>query len=116
MCFQRLSDPEILEAMACSEALSLAADLACQSLVISTDCAATVMNIQGNHLGASSVIIREIKRKMGDFACVQIIHEKRELNVEAHNMSKAATTLEVGRHVWWSERPDFICILPNILS
>lgn len=30
--------PEILDAMACSEAFSLAADIACQRLVISTDC------------------------------------------------------------------------------
>ena len=44
------------------------------------------------------------------FTSVDYIHEKREMNLEAHKLSKAATTLAFGRHIWLSILPDIICI------
>lgn len=110
-----VSDPEILEALACSEGLSLAADLLCGRLVVSTDCIATVKHVQGDYIGKSGMIIKEIRRTMKDFEAVQIIHEKRELNEEAHALAKAAVSLDFGRHVWLSERPGITCMPLNIV-
>lgn len=50
------------------------------------------------------------------FDSVQVVHENRNVNIEAHSLAKAATTLDRGRHVWLLGRPDMICIPENILS
>jgi hypothetical protein len=49
--------PEILEAMACNEALSLAMDLACNNVIVSTDCIATVNHLKEEYMGKSAVIM-----------------------------------------------------------
>ena len=62
--FEDLVDPEILEAMACLEALSLAVDLGCQRFVVDTDCMATITHLKGEYKGPSAVTIQDIKQKM----------------------------------------------------
>lgn len=59
-----LIDPEVLEAMATNEGLSLASDLACNNAVIATDCITTVSHMNEGYLGNSAAIIQEIKRRM----------------------------------------------------
>ena len=105
-----VTDPEILEAMACCEGLSLALDLNLQQVQISTDCSATVKHIGEAYLGPSKVIMDEIKMKKNMFQTMEIIHEKRECNVEAHVLAKAATSLPCGRHLWLTGTPEIICI------
>lgn len=107
---ENVTDPEILEALACSEGLSLALDLNLQKVQISTDCAATVKHIGEAYLGPSKVIMEEIKMKKNMFQTMEIIHEKRECNFEAHVLAKAATSLPCGRHLWLTGTPEIICI------
>ena len=113
--FQDLVDPEILEAMASLEALSLATDLDCQRIVVATDCMATITHLKGEYNGPSAVMIQDIKQRMqAFFMSVDYVHEKREMNLEAHKLSKAAITLPFGRHIWLSILHDIICILELI--
>ena len=85
-------------------------------LVIATDCASTVKHVKEIYKGPSKVINREINLKCAGFASVQITHENRSLNVEAHMLARATTTLVFGRPVCLSVRPDFIVIPSNILT
>ena len=103
-------DPEILEAMASLETLFLAADLGCQRIVVATNCMATITHLKGEYKGPSAVTIQDIKQRMQDFTSVDYIHEKREMNLEAHKLSKAATTLPFRHPIWLSILPDVICI------
>ena len=112
--FEDLVDPEILEAMASLETLFLAADLGCQRIVVATNCMATITHLKCEYKGPSAVTIQDIKQRMQDFTSVDFIHEKREMNVEAHKLSKAAITLPFGRHIWLSILHDIICILELI--
>lgn len=106
--FQEMVDPEVLEALAGMEALSLAADLGCQRVVVATDCMATITHLECDYRGPSAATIQDIKGRRHDFASVVFIHEKRELNLEAHKLSKASTTLAFGRHVWLSVLPNYL--------
>ena len=64
----------------------------------------------------SVVTIQDIEQRMQDFISVDSIHEKREMNLEAHKLSKAATTLPFGRHIWPSILPNASCILELIVT
>ena len=108
--------PEVLEAMAANEALSLAKDLACTRIVVATDCLNTVIHLKSDYLGASKAIIFELRRSLKDFASADVLHEKRDSNLEAHSLAKAALSLPFGRHVWLAVKPNFICIPDNIPS
>lgn len=112
----KIIDPEILEAMATNEALSLALDLTCNMVIITTDCMATVNHLRDVLLGPSAAIIHEIKSHMKSFALVEVVHGERSMNIEAHTLAKAATTLPHGQHVWLVNRPVIIYISENILA
>lgn len=110
MVTDNITEPETLEAMACSEGLSLALDMNLQHVQISTDCVATVKHANEAFLGPSKVIVDEIKAKLQLFPYSVLIHEKRECNIEAHVLAKAATSLACGRHLWLTGTPGIICI------
>ena len=55
--------------MATSKGMSLALDLACNNIVIATDCSATVKHIKEAYLGTSAVTIHEIK-KVHPIVCI----------------------------------------------
>lgn len=98
--------PETLEALDCSEGLSLAPDINLQKVQISTDCMATVNHIGDPFLGPSKVIMEEIKMKLQVLPESDVIHERRDHNFEAHVVAKVATTLGPGRHLWLTGTPD----------
>jgi hypothetical protein len=52
----------------------------------------------------------------GSFASVRFIHEGREHIVEAHNLAKACTSLEPGRHLWLLDPSSFVPIPVSILN
>lgn len=110
MVVDDLTNPEALEAMACSEGLSLALDLNLQKVLVATDCVATVKHIEEAYLGPSKVIVEEIKTKLQMFPSAEVVHENRDFNHEAHVLAKAATSLACGRHLWLTGTPDIICI------
>jgi hypothetical protein len=43
-------------------------------------------------------------------------HERREANGEAHRLARSATSLGVGRHVWFTDMPCHLGILVNIMN
>ena len=96
-----MTNPEILEAEACSEGLSLALDLNVQKVQIVTDCLATVKHVTELYMGSSKVVVEEIKTKLRMFT---------SSGLEAHALAKAATSLARGRHLWLTGTPDIICI------
>ena len=57
-------DPEILEAVACNEALCLSLDLNVHNIQVSTDCIAMGKHIVGKYLRPSEAIIDGIKMKL----------------------------------------------------
>lgn len=71
---------ETLEAMAFREALALASDLYINKVQVVTDCLATINHLRGLYLGQSAAIISDIRKKMKEFAAVQLSHERREKN------------------------------------
>ena len=59
-----LVDPQVLEVMVCSEALSLEADISCDHVVMATDCLTTLKKLHGSYRGVFGAIIQYIRRKM----------------------------------------------------
>jgi ribonuclease HI len=60
-----LSDPATLEAMACREAMMLAAVFQLQRFVVASDCLQVINNIKGTYDGTYSLIIKEIRARQG---------------------------------------------------
>ena len=79
--------------------MALTKDLHCRKIVVATDCQGTMNNLRGETLGAAKTIIFEVKKRMQEFVSAEILHEKRDFNVEAHSLAKAPTSLNFGRHV-----------------
>lgn len=48
--------------------------------------------------------------KFKDFEDVSSRHEKREMNSEAHDLARASSSFDSGRHIWLLNLPDFIRI------
>ena len=105
-----ITDPGTLEALACREAIALAQDLSLDRVVVSSDCLEVIRSMKSANLGRFSTILKEIKASTSGFSVVSFIHEKRELNREAHSLARGSTSLNVGRHIWLLETPDTICI------
>lgn len=76
----------------------MASDLCLQKVQLATDLLSNCKNLQGVYLGLNSVIIGDIKEKQREFVEARITHEQRDHNYEAHNLAKAAVTLNFGRH------------------
>ena len=104
-----ITNPEMLEAMACREGMSLVADLYFQSFKLVSDCINVVRSLEGEGLGPYRKIVREIKARVTNFREVQFVHEGRMTNMDAHNLARSSLTLDSGRHVWFLDPPDGVC-------
>lgn len=109
-----LTEPDILEAAACREGLSLADDLNLQRVHIACDSKSVVDGISKLNKGPYSSIIREVEQRRTMFDQVLIRHEKREFNDEAHRLVKAASSLPLGRHVFYE--PPTCTHIPLIIQ
>ena len=108
--YQGLIDPSVLEATTCSEGLALTADMNIQRIHIASNYQEVIKGISNPNLRPYSVVLKEIETGRNQFWKVQFHHERREFNGEAHSLAKAVTSLRLGRHVWFQNPPDFICI------
>ncbi|KAE8801264.1 hypothetical protein D1007_23159 [Hordeum vulgare] len=109
-------DPEVLEAHACREAMALAEDMMVPRVRIASDCVRVVEELKEQvHQGAHCMILNDIQGRMSSFSSCVLIHEYRNSNNEAHNLARMATTLDPGRHVWFDQPPDNLCIPQNIM-
>ena len=116
ICFEGVSDPASLEALACREALALAPDLMQTQVVVASNCKEVVSNISEGNGGTHAHIIREIKQMESEFQSCSFIFECRTTNIEAHSLAKYALSLSNGRHVWLLQPPNLRCIPQNILE
>ena len=106
MVFEGLTHPGCLEAIACREALALAADLHVGSVMVASDCLEVITGLQQQNLGLFSSVLREIKTDASRRGGVFFRHEGRGSNGEAHSLARLATSLPPGRHVWFSNPPE----------
>jgi hypothetical protein len=108
--FHGLVDPEILEALAVREGLNLAQDLKLPRMMIASDCLRVVNALHEANLGVYSHIISEIQFGARGFVEAMFSHEGRSSNKEAHNLAQLVLSLQVGRHVWFINPPEGVCI------
>jgi hypothetical protein len=95
-----ITDPSVLETLACREALALAEDLALSRILIASDCKTFVSDIATGPWGKYGAIISEIKDWSSTFQDCTFVHEGRASNFKAHNLARFNTSLGVGHHVW----------------
>jgi hypothetical protein len=100
MIFDGITDPAVLETLACREALALAEDLMLSSLYVASDCKQVVKDIHGGSHGRYGAIISEINHRSTIFQECSFVFESRASNFEAHNLAKHSLALGVGRHLW----------------
>ena len=62
------------------------------------------------------MILDEIRDRVNDFVKVTFWFEVREANFEAHALSKAASSLPEGRHMWLGIPPNITCILDVLIN
>jgi ribonuclease HI len=67
---EEFTDPEVLEAMACREGLSLAADLLLARFRVASDCRNVIKSLEGEEWGVYGHIVKEVKARAGDFQTV----------------------------------------------
>jgi hypothetical protein len=108
-----ISDPSILEAMACREALALA-DLNLSRVAVASDCLGVITNLDQPFAGSYCMILKEIKETTKSFDIISFKHENRLSNSEAHVMARSVVASSVGRRVWLVKPPDGLCIPLNI--
>jgi hypothetical protein len=96
----RVTDPSILESIACREALSLVADLGLSRLYVASDCKQVVEDIANGSFGTYGSIIKEIKIRSDHFEEYKFVFEGRASNFEAHNLARHVLNLEGGRYIW----------------
>ena len=82
----RITEPEIAEAMACREGLALAADLLLTSLRLASDCVNAIRSMEGRNMSPYGQIVKEIQIRAHDFLLVDFVHENRKSNVDAHTL------------------------------
>lgn len=115
MVFDGITDPVVLEAMACREAMVIAEDLAAVKVVFVSDCLGVVNDINlALCSGKHGMIVKEILARRSKFQESVFSHERREANGEAHRLARTALSLAPGRHVWLCNPPSDFCIPMNI--
>ena len=112
--FHGINDPVTLETFTCREALALAEDLAVQNMCVASDCQEVVNDINRGTGGPNAALIHEIMLRCNSFNSYSLIHERRNHNYEAHNLTKFACNLDVGRHVWLGNHHDKTLVPMNI--
>ena len=103
-----LSDPETLEALACSEALTLAHDVDIRWSCIASQYAAVVHDISEGNIGKYGTMNIEISRRRSTLEHVEFKHEMRESNWEAHRYCKRLASVILRWHIWLLHPPDFV--------
>lgn len=80
MTFSGHSDPAMLEAMACREALVLAEDLGKHMVHVALDFLEIINNLKRDFIGSYSFVPMKIKRRAGQFESASFKHENMSSN------------------------------------
>jgi ribonuclease HI len=113
--FDGLDDPETLEALAVREGMHLAKDLNLPRLKVASDCLGVVKSLREHNLGVYSHIISDISMCASEFSETSFVHESRTFNKEANDLARFVVSLPLGRHVWFVNPPEGVCI-PRFLN
>jgi ribonuclease HI len=106
---QGISDPEVLEALACREGLALTSDLLLTNFRVASDCLNVIKSLESAGWGCYGHIVQEIKARAGDFINAQFVHEGRVSNGDAHRLARGSISRDIGRHVWFLAPPEGVC-------
>ncbi|KAE8785453.1 hypothetical protein D1007_40801 [Hordeum vulgare] len=104
--FHGLTDPLILETLACRGAQALGRDLLLQKITVASDCLNAIQDINSRSEGVTGPIIKEILDGNSDFQHILFTHEGRLSNMEAHHLARYALHFGKGCHVWLLEPFD----------
>ncbi|KAE8766689.1 hypothetical protein D1007_62058 [Hordeum vulgare] len=113
LVFHGLTDPHILETLACREAQALAQDLLLQHIVVASDCLTAVRDINSGTHGITGQIVEEVIDGISNFQHISFVHEGRVSNREAHLLAKHALHLGEGRHMWLPQ-PSDLHVIPEL--
>jgi hypothetical protein len=108
-------DPEVMESIACREGMTLAVDLRADSFRLISDCLNVVKSIRQGDLGIYGQVIREINERKTAFSSVEFVHEHRDSNTDAYRIARSSIHTEVGRHLWFLNSPNGVCVICAIL-
>ena len=98
--YEGVIDPTVLETFSCREGLALAEDLDVHDVVLASDCEGVVNDINWGTSGPNAAITHEIIARSSGFSSCKFIFERRNFNLEVHNLAKYAYNLGIGRDVW----------------
>ena len=76
---------------------------------MASDCANAVRGMAGSTSSVYGHIVKELKEGAATFQMMEIVHERREANSDAHTLARSTLLSSTGRHVWFCELPDGIC-------
>ena len=110
-----ITDPAVLEAIACWEALALAQDLQIQRITAASDWLSVINAMSTLYSGSFSVVLDEVKADASRLAEVSFRHKNRASNSEAHRLARFAVSGCAGRQVWFTQPPDGLCIPVQVL-
>jgi hypothetical protein len=94
--FNGITDPSMLETLACQEALALAEDLNLDRAFIVSDCKTAVDDIKDGTLGRNESIIAELKSRSTLLQKCSFTFESRGSNFEAYNLARHMISWGVG--------------------
>lgn len=114
--YEGITDPTLLETLACQEAMALAEDLGVQKIHVASDCEGVVKDIRQELGGLHGAIIKEVNARTDTFISYNFIHECGMLNFEAHNLAKFSCSIGIGRHVWLVASHDKNFVPMNIVT
>jgi hypothetical protein len=63
----------------------------------------------GSTSGVYGQIIKELKEDAAAFQMMEIVHERREANFDAHTWARSTLFSSTGRHVWFFDPPEGVC-------
>ena len=104
-----VSDPKMVETLACREGLALVSDLMLRKVKIATECTNIAKNMCGLGMSPYGHIIREIKAGMASFTSVEVVYETRNSNGDAHILAKSSIYESIRQHVWLLFPPNEVC-------
>ena len=99
----------ITEVLALRERLALANDLSLSRVRMASDCANTVWGMTGSTSSVYGHIVKELKEGAAAFQMMEIVHERRDANFDAHTLARSTLFSSTGRYVWFSDPPDGVC-------
>jgi hypothetical protein len=110
LVIEGMTDLEVMESLACREGMALANDLLLQKVRMASDCHNVVCSFSEEAMGPYGHVIRDIRARLSEFQYFNLIHESRRSNHDAHGLARSSLYASLGRHVWFLQPPDGVCI------